>query len=232
LDSIVKIIPPHDRPREKLARVGAAALGDNELLAIVLAQGMPRASALELANAVLAAAGGLHGLVRTTVDDLRRVRGIGTARASQIVAAIEVGRRTLVRGRRERVQVLSARDVAELLVPQFGSRPVEQFGVILLDTKHRVLRTSLLSIGTLDASIVHPREVFREAASGGAAAIIVFHNHPSGDPLPSPEDVALTRRLIHAGEMMGIDVLDHVIIAENRFHSMRDAGDLNPDGGG
>ena len=219
---------PHDRPREKLARVGPAGLGDNELLAVVLGQGTPRASAIELANAVLAAVGGLHGLARATVDDLRRVRGIGPARASQIVAAIEVGRRTLMRSRLERVQILSSRDAAELLVPQFGSRPVEQFGVVLLDTKHRVLRTSLLSVGTLDASIVHPREVFREAASGGAAAIIVFHNHPSGDPRPSPEDVALTRRLIRAGEMMGIDVLDHVIIAENRFHSLRDAGDLNP----
>ena len=224
----MKIILPHDRPREKLARVGPAGLGDNELLAVVLGQGTPRASAIELANAVLAAVGGLHGLARATVDDLRRVRGIGPARASQIVAAIEVGRRTLMRSRLERVQILSSRDAAELLVPQFGSRPVEQFGVVLLDTKHRVLRTSLLSVGTLDASIVHPREVFREAASGGAAAIIVFHNHPSGDPRPSPEDVALTRRLIRAGEMMGIDVLDHVIIAENRFHSLRDAGDLNP----
>ena len=223
----MKIMLPHDRPREKLARVGPAGLGDNELLAVVLGQGTPRASAIELANAVLAAVGGLHGLARATVDDLRRVRGIGPARASQIVAAIEVGRRTLMRSRLERVQILSSRDAAELLVPQFGSRPVEQFGVVLLDTKHRVLRTSLLSVGTLDASIVHPREVFREAASGGAAAIIVFHNHPSGDPRPSPEDVALTRRLIRAGEMMGIDVLDHVIIAENRFHSLRDAGDLN-----
>ncbi len=220
-------LAPHDRPREKLERIGSAGLGDNELLAIVLGQGIRRANALELANAVLAAVGGLHGLVRASVDDLRRVPGIGQARASQIVAAIEAGRRTLVRGRRERPQILSSRDVAELLVPQFGSRPVEQFGIVLLDTKHRVLRTSLLSVGTLDASIVHPREVFREAASGGAAAIIVFHNHPSGDPKPSPDDIALTKRLIRAGEMMGIDVLDHVIIAENRFHSLRDAGDLN-----
>lgn len=224
----MKTVLPHDRPREKLERVGPSGLGDNELVAIVLGQGMRRASALELANAVLGAVGGLHGLVRATVDDLRRVRGIGPARACQIVAAIEAGRRTLVRGRQERPQIRSARDVAELLMPQYGSRPVEQFGIVLLDTKHRVLRTSLLSVGTLDTSIVHPREVFREAASGGAAAIVVFHNHPSGDPKPSSEDIALTRRLIRAGEMMGIEVLDHVIIAENRFHSLRDAGDVNP----
>jgi len=223
----MKTIAPHDRPREKLERVGAGGLGDNELLAIVLGHGMPRASALELANAVLAAMGGLHGLARATMDDLRRVPGIGAARASQLIAAVEAGRRTLVRGRRERTQIRTARDAAELLVPQFGSRPVEQFGVILLDTKHRVLRTSLLSVGTLDASIVHPREVFREAASGGAAAVIVFHNHPSGDPTPSDDDILLTRRLLHAGEVMGIGVLDHVIIAEHRFYSLREAGVLD-----
>lgn len=224
----MKLVAPHDRPREKLARLGTSGLGDNELLAIVLGHGLARANALELANAVLVALGGLHAVMRATPDDLRRVRGIGRARASQIVAAIELGRRTLLRGRHERPQIRSSRDVAELLVPQFGGKSVEQFGAVLLDTKHRVLRVSLLSIGTLDASIVHPRDVFREAAGGGAAAIIVFHNHPSGDPRPSTEDVVLTRRLIRAGEMMGIEVLDHVIIAENRFHSLRESGDLSP----
>lgn len=218
----MKILAPHDRPREKLERVGAGGLGDNELLAIVLGHGVPRTSALELANAVLAVVGGLHGLARATSDDLRRVPGIGDARAAQLIAAIEAGRRTLFRGRRERAQIKSARDAAELLVPEFGSRPVEQFGVMLLDTKHRVLRTTLLSVGTLDASIVHPREVFREAASGGASAIVVFHNHPSGDPTPSGDDVALTRRLIAAGEVMGIAVLDHVILVENGFFSLRE----------
>jgi DNA repair protein RadC len=222
----MRIVAPHDRPREKLERVGAGGLGDNELLAIVLGHGVPRTSALELANSVLDAVGGLHGLARATTDDLRRVPGIGTARASQLIAAIEAGRRSLLRGRRERVQIRSARDAAELLVPEFGSRPVEQFGVILLDTKHRVLRTTLLSVGTLDASIVHPREVFREATAGGASAIVVFHNHPSGDPTPSGDDVELTRRLITAGELMGIVVLDHVIVADNAFYSLRERDSL------
>jgi DNA repair protein RadC len=219
-------VAPHDRPREKLERVGAGGLGDNELLAIVIGHGVPRTSALELANAVLDAVGGLHGLARASPDDLRRVPGIGTARASQLIAAIEAGRRTLVRGRRERVQIKSARDAAELLMPEFGSRPVEQFGVLLLDTKHRVLRTTLLSVGTLDASIVHPRDVFREAASGGASAIVVFHNHPSGDPTPSGDDIVLTRRLVTAGDLMGIAVLDHVIVAENAFFSMKERDSL------
>jgi DNA repair protein RadC len=222
----MKIVAPHDRPREKLERVGAGGLGDNELLAIVLGHGVPRASALELANAVLDAVGGLHGLARATTDDLRRVPGIGAARASQLVAAVEAGRRTLVRARRDRLQFVTPRDAAEFLVPQFGTRPVEQFGVVLLDTKHRLLRTTLLSVGTLDASIVHPREVFRAAASAGAAALVLFHNHPSGDPTPSADDVALTKRLVRAGDLMGIAVLDHVIVAENRFCSLKERGDL------
>lgn len=226
----MKIVAPHDRPREKLERVGVAGLGDNELLAIVLGHGVSKSSALELANAVLDSVGGLHGLARATTDELRRVPGIGAARACQLIAAVEAGRRTLLRSRRERLQFRSPRDIAELLVPEFGTRPVEQFGVVLLDTKHRFLRTTLLSVGTVDASIVHPREVFRAAASVGAAALVLFHNHPSGDPTPSRDDVDLTLRMIRAGELMGISVLDHVIIAEHRFCSLKENRDLIPAG--
>lgn len=222
----MKALASHDRPREKLERAGAPALGDNELLALVLGHGAPRANALELANAVLAGVGGLHGLARATLDELRRVPGIGDARAAQLLAAVEAGRRTLLRRGGERPRILAPRDVADLLMPQFGARAVEQFGVVLLDTKHRVLRTTVISVGTLDASLVHPREVFREATSGGAAAIVLFHNHPSGDPAPSQDDVQLTLRLVRAGELMGIHVLDHVILAETRFCSLRDLGKL------
>jgi len=222
----MKTLAPHDRPREKLERVGSAPLGDNELLAIVLGHGIPNTGALELANAVLTATGGLHGLARANMSELRRVPGIGAARAARLVAAVEAGRRTLLRGRHERIQIVTAMDAARILVPQFGTKTVEHFGVLLLDTKHRVLRTTLISVGTLDASIVHPREVFREATIAGAFAIILFHNHPSGDPKPSQDDVALTRRLIDAGELMGITVMDHLILAERGFRSLRDAGDL------
>src|SRR5919108_1408280 len=222
----MKTVAPHDRPREKLQRLGAAALGDNELVAIVLGHGHANLSALDLANAVLSGLGGIEGLTRARFDDLRRVAGIGSARAAQIVAAVELGRRTLTRAGRQRVQITSPRIVAELLLPLYGNRPVEQFGVVLLDTKHRVMRTTVVSVGTLDASIVHPREIFREAASAGAAAIVVFHNHPSGDPEPSQEDVQLTRRLVAAGVLMGIDVLDHVILGEARYCSLREKGCL------
>jgi DNA repair protein RadC len=222
----MKTVAPHDRPREKLQRLGAAALGDNELLAIVFGHGRPRASALDMANTVLEATDGAHGLVRTRYDDLCGIPGIGQARAAQILAAVELGRRTLTRPARDRAQIVNARSAAEFLLPQYGNRPVEQFGVLLLDTRHRVIRPLVLSVGTLDASIVHPREVFREAVAAGAAAIVLFHNHPSGDPEPSIEDTRLTERLMAAGVMMGISVLDHVILGDARYFSYREKGTL------
>jgi DNA repair protein RadC len=220
----MKMVAPHDRPREKLQRHGAAALGDNELVAIVVGNGQANASALDLANSVLVGAGGVEGLARVHHDDLTRIPGIGSARAAQVLAAVELGRRTLTRAGRQRVQVTTPRAVAELLLPLYGNRPVEQFGVVLLDTKHRVTRTTIVTVGTVDASIVHPREIFREAAAGGAAAIVVFHNHPSGDPEPSKEDVALTHRLIAAGVLMGIEVIDHLVLANVRYCSMKEDG--------
>ena len=222
----MKAVAEHDRPREKLTRRGANALGDNELVAIVLGEGRPRASALDLANSVLAAVGGVAGLARAASDDLTRIGGIGPARAAQILAAVELGRRTVMHAATPRAQMSSPRLVAEYLLPQFGNGRVEQFGVLLLDTKHRVLRCTVLSVGTLDASIVHPREVFREAVSGGAAAIVVFHNHPSGDPEPSTDDTRLTERLLAAGVLMGISVLDHVILGDARYFSYREKGSI------
>jgi DNA repair protein RadC len=165
-------------------------------------------------------------LTSVLADDLRRVTGIGAARAAQVLAAVELGRRTLVRAPRSRPQFTTPREVAAYLMPQFGSCAVEQFGVVLLDVKHRVLKTRLLSVGSLDASVVHPREVFRTAVVGGAAAVVLFHNHPSGDATPSREDLELTRRLVAAGELMGITVLDHVILADTRYVSLRESGAL------
>jgi DNA repair protein RadC len=222
----VKEIAPHDRPREKLVRLGAAGLGDNELLAIVLGNGARQTDALMVANAILEAAGGLHGVARTGHDDLRRVHGVGAAKAAQVLAAIELGRRTLVRRPAQRKPFGSPRDLATYLLPQFGARSVEQFGVVLLDTKHRLLRTALVSVGTLDSSPAHPREVFREATAASAAAVVLFHNHPSGDPTPSEDDCELTGRLIEAGRIIGIQVLDHIILGETRYYSFRESGRL------
>jgi DNA repair protein RadC len=214
---------PDDRPREKLRQHGAAALGDNELVALVLGSGSRRGGALSVANAVLAAFGGVPGLRRCSVDELVRIAGIGRARAAQIVAALELGRRSLGGPPGERCQLLGPRAAAEYLLPRYGSAALEQFGIVLLDTKHRVLRTAILALGTQNSCAVEPRDVFREAAIGGAAAIVIFHTHPSGDPSPSPDDVDVTRRLVAAGVLMGIDVVDHLILGDSRYCSLKEA---------
>jgi DNA repair protein RadC len=219
-------LSPDDRPREKLARHGATALGDNELLAAILGSGCRRTDALAIANELLAMRGGVHGLVRSTCDDLARVAGIGRAKSAQVLAAVELGRRTLAHAPSARVQLRTPREAAAYLLPQFGSRPVEQFGLVLLDTKHRVLRATVLAVGSLNATGVQPREVFREAALGAAAFVVMFHNHPSGDPSPSPDDVELTRRLVAAGVVMGIEVVDHIILGDVRYWSFKEMGQL------
>jgi len=218
----MKDLIPADRPREKLARVGAAALGDNELVALVLGHGTCRANALTLANALLARAGGVRGLARGGLAQILGVPGVGAAHAARVVAALELGRRAMVAPRDARARFTAADDLARFLVPQFGWRPVEHFGALLLDGRNRLLRTAVVSIGTLDASVVHPRDIFREAALEVAAGIVLFHNHPSGDPTPSPEDVLITRRMVDAGTIMGIDVLDHMVVAEASYFSFRE----------
>jgi DNA repair protein RadC len=220
----MKGLSPDDRPREKLVRHGAQALGDNELVALVLGSGCHDRGALVLANELLAARGGVHGLVQAACGDLARVAGIGPARAARLVAAVELGRRTLAHRPRARTQIQAPRQAAALLMPAFGGRSVEQFGIVLLDTKHRVLRTAVLAVGTLNSVAIEPRDVFREATLGGAAALVVFHNHPSGDPSPSPDDVELTRRLVAAGELMGINVIDHIILGDVRYCSFEEMG--------
>ena len=161
-------------------------------------------------------------MARSTSGDLAAVAGIGSAKAAQILAAFELGRRTLAHQPGERIQLLTPRACAEYLLPAFGSRPVEQFGVVLLDTRHRVLRTTIVASGTLNSTIVQPRDVYREALLDGAAAVVAFHNHPSGDPTPSKDDVALTRRLVSAGILMGIDLADHIVLGDACYVSFRE----------
>jgi len=220
----MKAVAPHDRPREKLERLGVSALGDNELIALVLGSGWREADALALANQLLAFTSGLHGLARLPPGELRRVAGIGRARAGQLVAAVELGRRTLTREGDERPRLKQPGELAQLLLPQYGACAVEQFGVVLLDSKSRLIRIKVVSVGSLDTSVVHPREVFREATSASAAAIVLFHNHPSGDPTPSHDDIELTSRLVQAGWIMGIEVVDHLILADHSYYSFVQAG--------
>jgi DNA repair protein RadC len=222
----MKDVAIHDRPREKLEHLGASALGDNELLAVIFGSGSRGLDALSLANHLLDRAGGLYGLTRCLVADLQRVSGIGHARAAQVLAAVELGRRSLVRAAAKRPRLSTPRQLAAHLLPQYGACTVEQFGVVLLDTKHQVIRIKVISVGSLDSTVVHPREVFREAASASAAAIVLFHNHPSGDPTPSRDDLVLTTRMVNAGDIMGIDVLDHLILGDQRYFSLVESGRL------
>jgi DNA repair protein RadC len=215
-----------DRPREKLGRLGPSALGDAELLAVVIGTGSAGTSALSLAHTLLSGFGGLHGLLRASRDDLLRTKGLGEARAAQVLSALEIGRRVLATRPAERLQITSPRDAAHFLMPEYSARPVEQFGLLMLDTRHRVLRTSVLTVGTLDCAAVQPREVFRQALLASASAVVMFHNHPSGDPQPSGEDVELTRRMVAAGALMGVSVIDHVVLGDGRYCSLKESGYL------
>jgi DNA repair protein RadC len=220
----MKDLSPDDRPREKLLRHGASALGDNELVAVIIGTGSRRAGALKMANDLLAARGGLHGLARTGASELTApAGGIGAARAARILAAFEIGRRASAPPPGERLCIRGPWDAAAYLLPRFGSSDVERFGMVLLDTQHRVFRTLVLAVGTQNTSVIEPRDVFREATRAGAAAIVLFHTHPSGDPTPSADDVALTQRLASAGSLMGIDVVDHLIIGDMTYVSFKES---------
>jgi DNA repair protein RadC len=217
-------VPVVDRPREKLVRVGAEALGDNELIALVLGSGTRARGALLVARDVIEAAGGVQGLVRIGIDELCRVPGVGQSRAARLKAAAELGRRTLFGDRDERPQMLSTGDLVEYLAPRYAGFGVERFGVMLLDQKQRVIRSVILSSGTIESSISHPRDVFRVAMLAQASSVVAFHNHPSGDPLPSVADRLVTRRLRDAGELIGITLMDHIILGGTTFFSFRAEG--------
>jgi DNA repair protein RadC len=211
------------RPREKLGHTGLHALDDQELLALVLGHGVRGRGALTLAGAILDSAGGIHGLARSTADQLAIETGLGPATAARLVAAIEMGRRTLQRQPDPRTKITSPRALAAYLMPLYGASHVERFGVVLVDTKHQLIRVRIIAVGSSDSVMAEPREVFRDALLGGASAVVLFHNHPSGDPTPSPDDVSLTHRMINAGRVVGIDVIDHLIVGDARYFSMKES---------
>jgi DNA repair protein RadC len=215
-------LPAEDRPRERLVRHGPGALSNRELLAVVLGTGTHRASALDVAAALLDS--GLRGLAGRSVGELESERGLGRAQAARIAAALELGARLASEGRAAMPTFRTPAESARYLLPRYAARPVETFGILALDVRHRLKREAVISVGCLTSSLVHPREVFQEAVIARAAALVLFHNHPSGDPEPSGEDVALTRRLASAGTLMGIEVLDHLVLGAGRFVSLKERG--------
>ncbi|MEW6448556.1 MAG: DNA repair protein RadC [Bacillota bacterium] len=216
----IRDMPEAARPRERLWREGPGALNDTELLAIVLRTGSQQGSALDLAKYLLGVFGGLSGLSEAAPEELSAVKGVGPAKAAQVAAALELGRRV-----REasvpRPAVNTPEDAARLVMGRMHRLDREEFRVILLNTKNRVIQVETVAVGTLNSSGVEPREVFKSAIRRSAAAVILVHNHPSGDPTPSREDVALTQRLVQAGVLVGIEILDHIIIGDNRYVSLK-----------
>jgi len=220
-----------DRPRERLRAVGAAALADAELVALLLRTGGRGRDALSVARSLLAARGGLRGLAALTERELAAEPGVGPAKAAGLLAALEIGRRVATRLLRPGDGIRGPADVFRHFHARLRDASRERFLALLLDGRHRVIREVEISRGTLTASLVHPREVFRPALRDGAAALVVVHNHPSGDPTPSAEDRQVTDRLARAGELLGVRLLDHVVVAEHGYRSLREDGPWSGHGG-
>ena len=222
----IREIDASRRPRERLARDGALSLSDHELLALILRSGSAQGSALELAQALLAKFVSLRGLSDATIDELTSVHGVGLAKAAEIKAALELARRLQIEAVDERPAIESPADAARVLAGHLNDASDERLVVVLLDTRHRVLRVRQVAQGAVNAVNARMADLFQEAVRIGCTALLLAHNHPSGDPTPSPQDVALTRRAAEAGNLLGIKVLDHIVVGRGAggFVSLRESG--------
>lgn len=221
---LLKDMPEQERPRERMIQYGVKALSHSELLAILLRTGSRHQSALQLAQNVLLETEGVRGLMDFSLDELIGIKGIGPAKAIQIKAGIELGHRISQSKLPDKVVIRRPDDAADYVMEQLRYLQKEHFICLFLNIKNHIIAQETLSIGSLNASIVHPREVFRAAIKCSSASIVCVHNHPSGDPTPSPEDISITTRLCEAGELLGIDVLDHIIIGDGLFVSLKEQG--------
>lgn len=223
-DVMVREMPSEMRPRERLEQFGASALGKEELVAILLRMGAQGESVVTVSKRLLTRFGNLRSLASASLEEIADVRGIGRVKAITIKAAMELGMRLAAEEVNREEPIRSSEDVWRIYGPEMRQLEHEEFRVVLLDTKNQALKFHTVSVGTLNVSLVHPREVFREAIRRGCHSIICVHNHPSGDPTPSADDIAVTKDLVKAGEIMKIRVLDHVIIGETRWVSMQETG--------
>lgn len=221
---LIRDVPNKERPRERLLSEGARFLSNQELLAILLRTGTKKESVLQLSQRVLTNFDGLYLLKDATIEELCEIKGIGTAKAVEVCAALELGRRISKLQIEERFIIRSPEDVSRYVMEDMRFLTQEHFVCLYLNTKNHVLHRETVFVGSLNASIVHPREVFKEAFRRSAASIICLHNHPSGDPTPSREDIEVTKRLRECGKVLGIELLDHVIIGDQRFISLKEKG--------
>ena len=223
LRQTIREMPEEERPREKLLQQGTARLSTAELLALILRTGRKNETALVLSQRLLGRLEGLRGLLEASLEEMMEIEGIGLAKAAQLKAVAEISQRLPQRGAAEEI-LSSPASAAEVLMPRLRYLQQEKFCVVLLNTKNMVIAVEEVTIGGLNSSLVHPREVFKRAIRRSSAAIILAHNHPSGDPSPSREDIMVTRRLIEVGDLVGIQVLDHIIIGDGRFLSLKQEG--------
>lgn len=218
----VRDMPLSERPRERLLKLGVEALSSQEILALILGRGTKGESVIVTAQKLLSRFGNMKNLAAASIEELTQITGIGLAKAAQIKAAFELSRRLEdTSDELPKTTVKSPQDVIKSVKSQLKNKKKEHFLMLSLDTRNHLIRTHKISIGSLDSSIVHPREVFKEAISDSASSVIFVHNHPSGDPTPSKDDIALTRRLAEVGDIMGIEVLDHIIICDRDHLSMK-----------
>ncbi|MFI5383245.1 MAG: DNA repair protein RadC [Methanosarcina thermophila] len=219
----IRDIPEEERPRERLIRNGPESLSNAELLGVILRTGSREENAVSLANQILSKYN-IKQLSLTNVSTLTQVHGVGKAKAAQIAAVFELARRLETFVEEPKRKICSPKDVYALMYPKMREQKKEKFITLCLDTKNQVLKEEVVSIGSLNASIVHPREVFKSALMESSASVIIVHNHPSGDPSPSREDIMVTEKLVEGGKLLGIDVLDHIIIGDGRYVSLKDEG--------
>lgn len=220
----IKDWPEAERPRERLIEKGVSSLSDAQLLAVLLQTGRKNASAVDVALDLLKRFGGLHGLVPLEISELCAIPGIGVAKAAQMTVALEVGRRVLGKPLKKGFKIRGSQDIFQHYYPMLRDLKREVFKVLLLDSKNRILKELTISTGSVNLNIVHPREVFQPAIRESATALIVLHNHPSGDPTPSKEDCDVTARLVETGKIIGITVLDHLIIGNGKYVSFAERG--------
>ncbi|HOV73231.1 MAG TPA: DNA repair protein RadC [Candidatus Hydrogenedentes bacterium] len=218
--SAVREMPEEDRPRERLERLGPEALRDAELIAVLFRTGTREMGAVALADAVMRHFGNLRAVARASIEQLMEVKGLGRVKAIEIKAALELGRRLVAHTDKDRRRIRNAEDVSSLLMAQFKECETEQFKCLLLNTKNDVVKIVDVASGSLDHVEAVPRDVFRQAVRDGVARVIVCHNHPSGDPEPSRDDLAITKRLVESGHMLGVSLLDHVIFGDGRYVSL------------
>ncbi len=223
---VIRDLPASERPRERLEQYGPESLSTAELLAIVLRVGSRGESAVRLAERLLSEFGGLAGIARARVPQLSSLPGMGLAKAAQLKSAFELGKRLAASVDGPKAVVRGASDAAALVMEDLRHREQECLAAIFLDVRGQVISVRVITVGTLTGSPAHPREVFREALAQGCASLILCHNHPSGDPTPSKDDIALTTRLVQVGELIGVPLLDHIVIGGGRYVSLKEAGKM------